>query len=98
MSVATNGIHWTLGGNLVVQTVWGETWRQPTCPLLKMDIARANSDAGRLLVTAQELDFMLKSQFTVTADDINAEEYKALQILYAERERWKQEVTSQPPT
>lgn len=43
------------------------------------------SRPGQLMSRASEIDFLLESGFTVTADDVTVEEFQALRVLHEER-------------
>lgn len=65
----------------------------PDCELTRLERIVAESAAGALLVRAQEIDFALEAGFTLTLQDVTAEEFRALVVLRFERERWQQEQT-----
>jgi len=60
------------------------------CPLHQLDLARNNSEAGRLLNRALELDFAAES-FSVPWSEVKHVDVKALQVLRQERETYKNE-------
>lgn len=58
--------------------------RCPTCELVKLDAAM-DSEPGRLLMRAADLRSRCEVGMTVTADDLTAEEWRAIQVLEDER-------------
>jgi hypothetical protein len=46
---------------------------------------------GEDLNRVVDLDFALRAGFAITLDDIDADDFRALQILHAEREKWERE-------
>lgn len=49
------------------------------------------SGPGRLFSRVAQLDSMLQNHFTITTDDITAEEFSGLQVLWSERIRWEKD-------
>ena len=60
------------------------------CPVNRLEAERAHSAAGRLFERILELEFACK-HFAVSWGDVRAEEAQGLQILEAEREKYRAE-------
>jgi hypothetical protein len=60
------------------------------CPLARLEAALAGP-MGESLHRVVDLDFALRAGFTVTLDEVDADDFRALQILHAERENWERE-------
>lgn len=65
------------------------------CPLTAFEESM-DSGPGVLLRRASDLMFELDAGFTLSAAEVNVEEYKALQILWSERNRHRDEKMKQP--
>jgi hypothetical protein len=64
------------------------------CPLARLEAAMAGP-VGEDLNRVVDLDFALRAGFAITLDDIDADDFHALQILHAEREKWEREKLKQ---
>jgi hypothetical protein len=60
------------------------------CPLARLEAALAGP-AGENLHRVVDLDFALRAGFTITLDEVDADDFRALQILHTERENWERE-------
>lgn len=65
--------------------------RCQACEVPKLDRCLETSLAGQLLTAAQEID-QLRSVVTLSADDINLEEFRALQYLLEARLTYNAEI------
>ena len=70
------------------------TTRCVDCPLAKLELA-LDGPAGETLSRILDLDFALRAGFTVTMDDVDLDEFRALQVLHSEREKWEREKLKQ---
>jgi hypothetical protein len=65
--------------------------RCDTCPLTQLDHMRQNSRAGRLTDRVLQMEFS-SERFRIDWESVTAEEARCLQILKAEREKYKYEL------
>ncbi len=68
----------------------GET-HGPECDVTRIEELIAESEAGGLLVRAEEIDFALKAGFQLSLAEVTTEEFAALRFLQLERARWEEE-------
>ena len=61
------------------------------CPLHRLDAAQ-HSEPGSLLQRALELEYALSAGVTISLDEIAADEFWAMRVVYEERRKWEREV------
>lgn len=64
--------------------------RCDVCPITKLENAMESS-AGRLLGQAADFDRMLQNHFSIGPEDVDANVFEALKVLWDERAKWQQE-------